>query len=233
MDVEYIDIAGQMLQMIGWVFLPFALLPIFVLGLAQSKFLETFQFTIIEIIDTVNLTIGEWVKWLLVLMVVSIAFATIALSIFGQSWTKLDESSIYFHALIILLGSAATLLAGKHVRVDIFYTKMGPKAKALVDLLGFYALLIPFCLVIIWNAQGTVHLAWLSLEGSAESDGIRGVFLLKTCISVFALLLLLQGMAIAGRAALLLTNKASPVLPDYIDPFFGLKSDAKPVEPKQ
>lgn len=233
MDIEFIDIAGRSLQMIGWVFLPFLLMPILCLLFVRSKFLETLLFVCIEIIDGVNLIVGEWVKWLLVLMVVSVAFATIALSIFGQSWTKLDESSIYFHALIILLGSAATLLAGKHVRVDIFYTNMGPKAKALVDLLGFYALLIPFCLVIIWNAQGTINLAWLSFEGSAESDGIRGVFLLKTCISVFALMLVLQGMAIAGRAALLLTNKPSPALPDYIDPLFGLTSDVEPVEPKQ
>lgn len=225
MQTEFIDIAGQVLRAIGWAFLPFLLLPIVYLRFKKSLFLSAFLSGCIETIDSINTWVGEAAKWLLVVMVVSIAFGVIALSIFGQSWTKFDESATYFHAFVILLGSAATLLAGKHVRVDIFYTKMGPRGKALVDLFGFYALLIPFCLVIIWHAQGTVGLAWLSFEGSAESDGIRAVYLLKTCVPIFSIMLLTQGMAIAGRAALLLTNKAQPALPAYMEPLFGLNTE--------
>ncbi|PHR54357.1 MAG: permease [Robiginitomaculum sp.] len=228
MEPEFIDIIARILKMVGWAFLPFLLTPILCLIFTKNTRLSNFQFSLIEIIDGVNLKIGEMTKWLLVILVVSIAFGVIALSIFGQSWTKLDESATYFHALIIFLGSAATLLAGEHVRVDIFYASMRVKAKALVDIIGFYGLLIPFCLVIIWHAQGTIALTWLSLEGSAESDGIRGVYLLKTCLSIFGIMLLTQGMAIAGRAALLLTGKDQPKLPDYIDPLFG----AQFMEPK-
>jgi len=210
MTPEFLDIAGRSLQAIGWVFLPFLLAPILCLLFPKQKFITHFQFTLSEIIDSFNIWVGEMVKWLLPALVVSIAFGVIALSIFGQAWTKYDESATYFHAVVILLGSAATLLAGKHVRVDIFYTKMTGKSKALVDIIGFYALLIPFCLVLIWNAQSFVGLAWVSLEGSAESDGIRGVFLLKTFVSVFALMMLTQGLSIAGRAASLLHDKPSP-----------------------
>ncbi|MBL4871199.1 MAG: TRAP transporter small permease subunit, partial [Robiginitomaculum sp.] len=204
-------------------------LPVLCLLFSKSSFLANLQYEIIQIVDGINMFIGEWAKWLLVVMVVSIAFGVIALSIFGQSSTKYDESAMYFHALVILLGSAATLLAGKHVRVDVFHSQMNIKAKAFVDLVGFYGLLIPFCIVLIWNAQSFVGLAWVSLEGSAESDGIRGVFLLKTCVSLFAVMLLAQGMAIAGRAVLLLIHRKQPPLPDNVDPLFDSEhEEAKP-----
>lgn len=215
-----LDILARIIQTIGWAFFPILLTPILCLCFTKSKWISDFQSTLITLIDGFNAWVGEWVKWLLVAMVISVAFGVIALSIFGQSATKYDESATYFHALVILLGSAATLLAGQHVRVDIFHSKMGARGKAFVDLLGFYALLIPFCIVLIWNAQSFVGLAWVSFEGSAESDGIRGVFILKTCVSIFALMMIAQGLSIAGRAALLLTDKQQPDLPKHIAPLF-------------
>jgi len=221
MTPEFLDIIGRALRAIGWVFLPFLFTPFLCLLLPKSKLITGFQAALSHTIDSFNMWVGEMVKWLLPALVVSIAFGVIALSIFGQAWTKFDESATYFHAIVILLGSAATLLAGQHVRVDIFYAKMPTKSKALVDILGFYALLIPFCLVLIWNAQSFVGLAWVSLEGSAESDGVRGVFILKTCMSIFALMMLAQGLSIAGRAALFLRGNATPDLPEHIEDPFG------------
>ena len=207
---------------VGRVFLPTLLLPMLCLFLPKNRFLNDLMCTLIQIIDGFNVRIGEWVKWLLVLLVVTVAFGVIALSIFGQAWTKYDESATYFHATVILLGSAATLLAGQHVRVDILYSNMKPRAKALVDFAGFYALLIPFCLVLIWNTRNFVGLAWVSLEGSPESDGIQGLFILKTFVPIFALIILAQGMAIAGHAAFLLSGRPLPDLPENIDPLFDV-----------
>ena len=220
MDHEFLIYLGRMLKAIGWVFLPFLLLPAILLIASGSKFLTEFASSMIGLIDGFNMTIAEWVKWLLVALVVTVAFGVVALSIFGQAWTKFDESATYFHATVILLGSAATLLAGQHVRVDIFHTRMNPRTKALVEIIGFYALLVPFCLVLIWNAQSFVGLSWISLEGSAESDGIKGIFVLKTFVSIFAIMLLMQGLSIASRAALFLTDKPVPALPKNIDPLF-------------
>jgi len=220
MDPALLALFGSILKAIGWVFLPILLLPVLCLLLPKNRFLNELQYGLIEMIDGFNAKMGEWVKWLLVTLVVSVAFGVIALSIFGQAWTKFDESSTYFHATVILLGSAATLLAGQHVRVDIVYTRLKSKTKALVDILGFYALLVPFCLILIWNAQNFVMLSWRSFEGSAESDGIQGIFILKTLVSIFAISLLLQGMSIAGRAVKFLTGQPVPDLPPHIDPLF-------------
>ncbi len=212
---------GLFLQGAGWIFLPFLLLPFLCLLFPKVRFFKDLQRNLNVLINGFNIWAGEVVKWLLVLMVVVTAFSVIALSIFGQSWTKVDESVIYMHASVIMLGSAATLLAGQHVRVDIFYAKMSPRTRALVELIGFYALMLPFCLILLWNAQTFVHLSWSSFEGSYESDGIRGVYLLKTLIPLFALMMLAQGFAIAGRAALYLSGHSLPELPPGIEDPFG------------
>ncbi|WP_298912791.1 TRAP transporter small permease subunit [uncultured Algimonas sp.] len=172
-------------------------------------------------IDTINHGVGEIAKWSLPLLVISVAASVFGLSVFGTANVKWLESAFYFQAIVILLGGAATLLAGQHVRVDVFYAGMGRKSRARVDLAGFYLLLAPVCILILWNSQTFVGFAWRTFEGSTESDGIRGVFLLKTLIPIFALTMLMQGLAIALRAAMTLRDDPQPDLPDGVPPLFS------------
>ena len=119
-----------------------------------------------------------------------------------------------------MLGAGATLLAGQHVRVDVFHTNMVPQSRALVDFIGFYAFLLPVCLIILFNSQSFVSFSWRIFEGSAEADGIRGEFLLKTLIPIFAVTMIAQGLAIALRAAMHLKGQTLPERPAHTPPFF-------------
>jgi len=98
---------------------------------------------------------------------------------------------------------------------------MSAKARALIDFIGYYALLLPVCLIILWNSQSFVSFAWRIYEGSSEADGIRGEFLLKTLIPIFALMMILQGLAIALRAAMCLSGQTRPERPPHTPPFFA------------
>ena len=215
---------GDVIRAIGWAFLPVLALPILYL-IFQPAWLAKILRGIIRTTDSGIFILGEIVKWSLPLLVLSVAASVFALSIFGTATTKWLESAFYFQAIIILLGASATLLAGQHVRVDIFHEKMGEKARARVDLIGFYLLLAPTCLLILWNSQGFVGFAWQTFEGSTESDGIRGVFLLKTLIPLFAITMIAQGLAIALRAAFALNGEARPDRPHGVEPFFQVVSE--------
>ena len=220
---DVIDTLGQAFKAIGYAFSPILLLPIIYIFFNKINSLENFSKALIRTIDSISFWLGELTKWLLPLLVLTIAFSVFALSIFGQSWTKLFESAEYLHATIIMLGAAATLLAGQHVRVDVFHTNMDDKARALVDFIGFYALLLPVCLIILWNSQSFVSFAWRIFEGSAEADGIRGEYLLKTLIPIFAVIMIAQGLAIAIRAAMCLNEQSRPDMPPHTPPFFTQK----------
>ncbi len=214
------EMAGNILQAIGWAFLPALFLPVFCLFSSHLWLTKSFAPAVIRTIDSFTYHLGEIVKWALPLLVLSVAASVFALSIFGVTTTKLLESARYFQAVVIMLGAAATLLAGQHVRVDVFHSKMGPKARARVDLIGFYVLLLPTCLLILWNSQSFVSFAWNIFEGSAEADGIQAVYVLKTLIPVFAVSMIIQGLSISLRAAMCLAGLERPPCPKHIPPLF-------------
>ena len=215
-----IDMIAAALKGIGWVLLPLVLLPVAYLLRPNSRRLNAFCSALITLVDDFNYRIGELAKWGLPILVITTAFSVFALSIFGMSWTKLSESAAYLHAGVIMLGAAATLLAGQHVRVDIFHSRMSAKSRALIDFLGFYLLLLPVCLIIIWNSQSFVNFGWKIFEGSNESDGIRGVFLLKTLIPIFAIMMIEQSLSISLRAAMCLCGKSRPQRPNHTPKLF-------------
>jgi TRAP-type mannitol/chloroaromatic compound transport system permease small subunit len=154
-----------------------------------------------ERIDRLNLRIGRVAAWG-ALYIVLAQFAVVVLRyVFGLGSIWLSETIIYGHAALLMLAAAWTLLAGGHVRVDVFYADFAPRTKAIVDLLGALVLLLPFMLVLAWFALPYVARSWLLLERSREASGLPLLFLLKTTIPLFALLMALQGVSQAIRAA--------------------------------
>jgi len=151
-------------------------------------------------IDRLNAAIGRGVAWVC-LFVVVVQFAVVVLRyVFGMGSIWLSESIIYGHAALFMMAAAWTLREGGHVRVDVFYADATPRTRALVDLCGSMLLLLPFTVVLAWFALPYVARSWAILETSPETSGIPAVFLLKTLIPLFALLMALQGIAQAIRA---------------------------------
>src|SRR6185503_11090509 len=151
-------------------------------------------------IDRLTAAIGRSVAWCALVMV-GVQFAVVVLRyVFGVGSVWLQESIIYAHAALILLAAAWTLAAGGHVRVDVFYAGASPRRRAMIDLAGALLLLMPFMLVLLIVATPYVARAWVILERSREGGGLPLVFVLKTLIPAFAILLGLQGIAQAIRA---------------------------------
>jgi TRAP-type mannitol/chloroaromatic compound transport system permease small subunit len=141
------------------------------------------------------------------LYVVLAEFAVVVMRYaFGIGSIRLQESVLYAHAALFMLAAAWTLQIGGHVRVDVFYAEARPRVKAFVDLAGAVVFLLPFAVVL--GGLSTVYVArsWSILEGSREVSGLPFVYLLKTLIPLFALLIGLQGIAQAIRAALVLAQ---------------------------
>ena len=106
----------------------------------------------------------------------------------------LQESVMYMHGAVLMLGISYALKENRHVRVDIFYARMSERRQALVDVTGHLLFLLPVSLLIFWTSLPYVANAWRVLEGSSEVGGVPAVFLLKTLIPIMALLLGLQGL---------------------------------------
>ena len=151
-------------------------------------------------IDRVNAAIGRAAAWCVLFMVAAQFLVVLLRYVFGIGSVWLQESVFYAHAGLILLTAAWTLWVGGHVRVDVFYGGMSERAKARVDLLGALILLLPFMAALLFFAAPYVARSWAIFERSREVGGIPLVWILKTLIPLFALLLGLQGIAQAIRA---------------------------------
>jgi TRAP-type mannitol/chloroaromatic compound transport system permease small subunit len=161
-------------------------------------------------LDWLSGRIGQAVAWLTLAMVL-VTFAVVVLRYaFDLGWIAMQESVTFMHALVFMLAAAWTLRHDGHVRVDIFYREMTPKARARVDLAGTLFLLLPVSVFILVTSWDYVAAAWSLREGSREAGGLPGVYLLKTAIPVMAGLLILQGIANALRAVAVLRGAAGP-----------------------
>ena len=160
-----------------------------------------------EYIDRIIAAIGRIAAWA-VLVVVLVEFTVVLLRYglgVGSIW--LQETVVYAHAALFMLAAAWTLAAGGHVRVDIFYARASARHKAWVDLLGTACFLLPFMAALLLLSLPYVGRSWAILERSREASGLPLVFVLKTLIPALAVLMLLQGVSLAIRAALVLADE--------------------------
>ena len=158
-------------------------------------------------VERLTAAIGRAAAWLVVIVVVLEFALVVARYLFSLGSIWASETVIYAHAALFLLAAAWTLQINGHVRVDIFYAGAKPRTKALVDLLGALVFLLPFALVLLWLSTPYAARSWAILERSQETSGLPLVFLLKTLIPLFALLMGLQGVAQIIRSAAILQGQ--------------------------
>ena len=174
------------------------------------KALEAF----VRAVDRMNEVVGRLVAWLTLAMVLITFTVVILRYVYAVGWVWLQESYVWLHGIVFMVGAGYTLLHDGHVRVDVFYRPAGPRYKALVDLFGALLLLLPVVVLVFLVSYDYVIDSWLRLEESREAGGMPALFLLKSVILVFCLLLGLQGLALAARSLLVLRGVTGVAPPD-------------------
>lgn len=162
---------------------------------------------IVRFIDAVNDYIGRGIAWLTLAMVL-ITFAVVVLRyVFSIGFVWVQESYVWLHGVVFMLGAGYTLLHDGHVRVDIFYREGSVRFKAGVDLFGSLALLLPVIAMVWIVAWPYVISSWTSFEESREAGGLPGLFMLKSVLLLFCLSLGMQGVSVALRSILVLVGR--------------------------
>jgi TRAP-type mannitol/chloroaromatic compound transport system permease small subunit len=172
-------------------------------------------------IDGLNGWIGRIVAWGTIVMGVLQFAMVIARYVFGIGSVWIQESITYLFATLFMLGAAAALLGDGHVRVDVWYREAGPKARAVVNLLGTVFFLWPVTTLILWESWPYVARAIAIREGSRETSGIPLLYLLKSEILVFGALMSLQGLSVVIRSIGVLSGRPDPSAADAVEPRVG------------
>ena len=164
----------------------------------------------VSAIDCINRWVGRAVSWL-TLATVMICGAVVLLRYWaGQGHVWMQELYVWTHAMTFLLAGGFAYLLNAHVRVDIVYAKLSRRGKAWVDLFGVIFLLFPWLILLGWTAWTYVSYSWQTSEISVQSNGMPAMYVLKSTLLGFVVLVGLQGLAWIGRSILVLGGREPP-----------------------
>ena len=164
-------------------------------SLEQNKSSNNIFERICNIINYINRIAGYICSILVVLMTLNVFLVVILRYLFGISFIWMQETYVWMHAYIFMLGAGFTYLNDDHVRIDIIYRSSSQIYKTIVDLVGIIFFLFPL-LYIIWTfSYPFVYKSWQMNEISREAGGLSMLFLLKFAILLFVILLFLQAIS--------------------------------------
>lgn len=162
-----------------------------------------------NIFDRMAEIFGRVTAWLTILMVIMTGIVVVLRYALDAGYIWMQESIIWMHAAVFMLGAAYTLRHEEHVRVDIFYRNMSPRRRAIIDLGGVVLFLLPVCGFLAYSAYDFAAAAWSMREISREPGGLPypAIPLLKSIVIITPITLALQGVSMILRSLVALRGQ--------------------------
>lgn len=133
----------------------------------------------------------------------------IARQFFHFQLTPLQELEWHFFFALVFLTLGAAYLADRHVRIDIARDRLSERARAIIEISGFFIAVVPFCLIVFIVGAEAAWGAWVTGEHSRAPLGLGKRWIIKSTIPIGALLLFLAGCVVTGRNLQVLTSRRS------------------------
>ena len=150
-------------------------------------------------------TRGVPMIWLALMLVATQLLLVIGRFIFSYEQPFMADLVRMWYAALFLFASAYTLVEDGHVRVDVFYTTMSRRGKALVNGLGSVFLGMSLCWVILILGTATraspINGPIIGFEMSQQAGGMFTKYFFAGFLAVFAISMMLQFTAYMLRAA--------------------------------
>lgn len=127
--------------------------------------------------------------------------------LFQFSITPLQELEWHFFFILVFLTLGAALLADRHVRIDIVRERLPPRARAIIEIIGFFVALLPFCVALIYLGGQSAYLSFMTGERSTASLGLPYRWIIRSTIPLGGALLLTAGIVGLARNLRSLTRR--------------------------
>ncbi|SFT94053.1 TRAP transporter small permease subunit [Sedimentitalea nanhaiensis] len=133
--------------------------------------------------------------------VLTLSVLTIVVARFGFNAGRIEVQNLagYAFAVMLVMTIPYTLARDGHVRVEVLSERLSDAYLRRADVVGLLLFLIPVFGLMGWAFLPDLAYSWSIREGSVETGGLAGVYLVKTMLPVAALLTVLQGIAAVLR----------------------------------
>ena len=143
--------------------------------------------------------IGVIISFLLILMMINVAFDALNRYIMNSNSVALQEMEWHLFSVIILLGLSYTLSEEAHVRVDILYAGVSKKKKAIVNMIGVILFVLPLSLLIAYGSLGFVEKSFVFMEQSGDPGGLPYRYIIKALIPTSFVILIIMSIGYFAR----------------------------------
>ncbi|MCH8551750.1 MAG: TRAP transporter small permease subunit [Natronospirillum sp.] len=169
---------------------------------------------IVRAICRVNWLLGQIFSWLSLAIVVVCFTVVIQRYFFSISHIWMQDLFVWMSGVMFMGIAGYALLTNQHVRVDVFYRPASKRWKAVVDMVGSVVFTAPFVYIVFIYGLPYVRRSWRIMEASSNYGGMPGLYIVKTFVLVFAVVVGLQAIAMVGRSILILCDRED-LVPEY------------------
>ena len=166
-------------------------------------------------VETLVTVLAVVVAWVLILEMIVVRIFDIVTKQFSNPpsvWFQAIEWSAFW--TFIILTVAYAYFRDAHVRVDIIRERLSPKVQAVIEVAGFFVLLAPVCLIVMWFGLDYVGRSFMDEEPSGALLGSPTQFIFKAMLPFGFLLLFLAGVSVTIRNLRLLRGVHRKVAPE-------------------
>lgn len=164
--------------------------------------------------------IGRAVSWLWIVLIAIIMINVVMRYAFGLGLIVFEELQWHIYAIGFMVGLSFGVAGDRHVRIDVLADRFAPRTRAWIELFGLLLFLIPFALLIAWDAIPFVTRSWAAGEVSVAPGGLPARWALKSVIIIALCLLAIAAFSRLSRVGAFLFGVPQP-LPDAHAPSPG------------
>ncbi|HWB45334.1 MAG TPA: TRAP transporter small permease subunit [Hyphomicrobiaceae bacterium] len=149
----------------------------------------------VSFFDGISLWSGRIVAWLIVPMVLSLAWEVVARYFFNAPTIWAYDMTYMLYGSFFMLGSAYTLMRAGHIRTDSLYAQWPVRWQGLVDIICYVIFFFPPLIALLAVTWDYFWVSYLRGERVVSSPWMPVIYPLKFVMPVTCVLLLLQGIA--------------------------------------
>ena len=161
----------------------------------------------IKLIDRLNGITGVIAAWLIVPLILAMCWEVAARYVFNAPTIWAYELAYILTGSGWMLGMAYTLSRGAHIRIDVVSRKFSPQKAAVIDIVLYVGLLLPFLLWIVMALDDRVVASFTSGEKTGASAWNPPIWPFRAVFLASFVILALQVVAEIVRSVAVLVGK--------------------------
>ncbi len=146
-------------------------------------------------IDSVSHYTGAFMRWFIVALILILTFEVTGRYVFNHPTQWAHQTSLMMSGAIVALGWAYVHRHNAHVRVDILYSHLTPRGRAIIDIVMDVIIFFPLIAALVYTAWNKMWYSWEMNEIMTETYWYPPVGPNRTAIFLGIALLGVQGVS--------------------------------------